>query len=285
MDRYTHERLTFDVTEKGPPDGRVVILLHGFPEDRHCWEQVATSLADRGYRVLAPDQRGYSPGAQPAGRRSYTLSRLAGDVLALAAAAGADRFDVVGHDWGAVVAWYLAGAHRDCVRSLAALSVPHPRAFAEAMLRSRQPLRSWYMLGFQVPKLPELALSPAGGRRFSDLLQRRGLDAESARRYARRATSAGAMTGPLNWYRALPFDLGNRVGPVAVPTLFLWGEQDRFITPLAAQRCGRHVTGPFRFVPLPEADHWLPSGSPGVVAALLLEHLDGAGEVGPPSDP
>ena len=285
MEHYTHDGLSFDVSETGPPDGRVVILLHGFPEDRHCWDALATSLADRGYRTLAPDQRGYSPGARPPGRRSYTLDRLAGDVLALADAAGADRFDVVGHDWGAVVAWYLAAGMKDRVRSLTALSVPHPGAFAAAMLRSRQPLRSWYVLAFQIPKLPEYALSRAGGRaRSAARLRHLGLDVDSARRYARRATSAGAMTGALNWYRALPFDIGNRVGPVAVPTLFVWGERDRFITRIAAERCGRHVSGPFRFVALPEADHWLPSGSPGVVASLLLEHLDDAATPGAAPD-
>ncbi|MGH9057060.1 MAG: alpha/beta fold hydrolase [Acidimicrobiales bacterium] len=102
-DRYTHDGLTFDVDDAGPPDGRAVIALHGFPEDRQTWSPLSTSLVGAGYRVLAPDQRGYSPGARPAGRRAYTIDRLAGDVLALAGAAGADRFDLVGHDWGALV--------------------------------------------------------------------------------------------------------------------------------------------------------------------------------------
>lgn len=276
MDQYTHDGLTFDVTDTGPQDGRVVILLHGFPEDRHCWEPVATSLAGAGYRTLAPDQRGYSPGARPPGRRSYALDLLAGDVLGLATAAGAERFDVVGHDWGAVVGWYLAGGHPDRVRSLAALSVPHPRAIALAMIRSSQALRSWYMLFFQAPMLPELVLSLGAGGRLSDLLQRQGLDAGSARRYGRRAASPEGLTGPLNWYRALPFDIGSRVGPVGVPTLFVWGEKDRFVSPVAARRCGRYVTGQFCFVPLGGAGHWLPSGSPAVVASRLVEHLGAA---------
>jgi pimeloyl-ACP methyl ester carboxylesterase len=269
MDRYTHDGLTFDLTERGPSDGRSVILLHGFPEDRHCWAALADALADAGYRALAPDQRGYSPGARPRGRRSYTLEKLSGDVLALADSAGAARFDVVGHDWGAAVGWYLAGAHRDRVRSLTALSVPHPGAVVEALGRSRQPLRSWYMLYFQLPALPELMLSAGGGTRFAGLLRGLGLDAASAER----AAKAGAMTGPLNWYRALPFDARRHAGPVTAPTLFVWGERDRFVTRVAAERCGRHVSGPYCFVPLPEADHWLPSGAPHLITPLLLRHL------------
>jgi pimeloyl-ACP methyl ester carboxylesterase len=273
MQQYVHDGLTFDVTDRGPPDGPAVILLHGFPEDRHCWGALAGPLAAAGYRTLAPDQRGYSPGACPRRRRSYTLERLASDVLALADAAGAARFDVVGHDWGAAVAWYLAGAHGHRVRSLTALSVPHPRAVVEALSHSRQALRSWYMLYFQLPGLPELMLSATGGARLSALLRRLGLDASTADRYARRAATPGAMTGPLNWYRALPFDARSRAGPVTTPALFVWGERDRFVTRAAAERCGHHVGGPYRFVPLPEADHWLPSGAPHLVAPPLLQHL------------
>jgi pimeloyl-ACP methyl ester carboxylesterase len=278
MDHYSRNGLTFEVTDSGPANGRTVILLHGFPEDRECWTGLAEELSSAGYRTLAPDQRGYSPGAQPEGRRAYTVDQLAGDVLALADAAGAHRFDVVGHDWGAVVAWHLAGGHRDRTRSLTALSVPHPGAMREALTRSAQAVRSWYMLFFQIPTLPERALSWSGGARLADQLARIGLDADSAQRYARRAATPGALTGPLNWYRALPFDRRHPVGPVAVPTLFVWGGRDRFVTEAAASRCGRYVTGPFTFLPLHEADHWLPSSWSHLVAPSLLRHLGAAGD-------
>ncbi len=284
MDQYTRADLTFEVSDTGPADGRAVILLHGFPEDRHCWDRLAGSLAAAGYRVLAPDQRGYSPGARPAGRRSYALDQLAGDVLALADAAGVDRFDVVGHDWGAVVAWFLAGGHGERIRSLTALSVPHPGAMAEALTRSTQPLRSWYIVFFQLPIVPERALAWSGGSRLVDQLQRAGLDADSARRYGRRAATPGALTGPLNWYRALPFDRRTPVGPAAVPTLFVWGRRDRFVTEVAANRCRDHVTGPFTFLPLAEADHWLPSSWAHLVAPPLLGHLAATDEGGAHDD-
>lgn len=273
MDTFERVGLTFDVSDTGPTEGRVVIALHGFPEDRHCWDPLAAALSDHGYRTLAPDQRGYSPGARPTGRRAYTLDLLAQDVLALADAAGVPRFDLVGHDWGAALAWYVAVNHPDRIRTLTALSVPHFQAFLDAMTRSSQGLHSWYMAFFQIPKLPEAILSRAGEERFVAQLGRTGLDEDSARRYARRAASPEAMTGPINWYRALPFEVRDRLGPCTVPTLYVWGDSDPFISQVGAERCARYVTGPFRFETLVGGTHWLPSGSVDDIAPLLLGHL------------
>jgi pimeloyl-ACP methyl ester carboxylesterase len=275
VDTFERDGLTFEVSDTGPADGRVVIALHGFPEDRHCWDRLAASLAGRGYRTLAPDQRGYSPRARPTGRRAYTLDLLTADVLALADQAGATRFDLVGHDWGAALAWYVAANHPDRVRTLTALSVPHLQAFLEAMTRSSQALHSWYFAFFQIPKLPEAILARAGEKRFVAQLGRTGLDEDSARRYARRAASPGAMTGPINWYRALPFEVRTRLGPVTAPTLYVWGDSDPFISRVAAERCARHVSGPFQFETVVGGTHWLPSGSVDDIAPLLLGHLAG----------
>jgi pimeloyl-ACP methyl ester carboxylesterase len=273
IEQYSHDGFNFDVSDHGPADGRAVILLHGFPEDRHCWDRLAAALTAAGYRVLAPDQRGYSPGARPLGRRAYAIDRSAGDALALADAAGATRFDIVGHDWGAVVAWYLAGNCPERVRTLTALSVSHPQAFGRAMTHSTQAWHSWYMLFFQVPKASEWLLRRAGERRFAAALERSGLGEHSARRYAARAADPAAMTGPLNWYRAMPYNLRERFGPASTPTLLIWGDRDRFLTRAAAEACARYVTGPYRFVPLAGASHWLPSEAAAEVAPPLLEHL------------
>jgi pimeloyl-ACP methyl ester carboxylesterase len=276
MDRFTNDGFSFEVTDTPPAGGgagEVAVLLHGFPEDRQSWDTVAPALAAAGFRVLAPDQRGYSPGARPASRSAYTLSRLAGDVLALADAAGVQRFHLAGHDWGAALAWYLAGHHPGRLISLACLSVPHPQAFARALTSSDQAARSWYMAGAQLPGLPEWALSRRGGQAMRAVLERTGLDPRSAARYAARAADPAALRGPLNWYRAIPLSLRERTGPVTVPALFIWGDRDRFVSRAAAELCGRYVTGPYRFEVLAGASHWLPEEAPEQVAALLAGHF------------
>jgi len=240
MERFTNAAFSFEVTDtaaagRGSPAG-VAIFLHGFPQDRGCWDRVTPALAGGGYRVLAPDLRGYSPGARPAARSAYRNSQLAADVLALADAAGAQRFHLAGHDWGAALAWYVAGRHPGRVRSLAALSVPHPQAFAQALITGSQAARSWYMAACQLPWLPERVLGRRDGQAFRDTLVRSGLDPASADRYAARARDPAALRGPLNWYRAMPFSLREPAGPVRVPTMFAWGNRDRFVSRAAALR-------------------------------------------------
>jgi len=275
MDTFATGSYSFDVTDAGPPDGPVVILLHGFPEDRHSWSEVTPALNDAGYRTLAFDQRGYSPGARPKARRDYTLPLLSGDVLALADQAGAEHFHIVGHDWGAVVAWYLAANHASRVRTVTAMSVPHPRAMGAALLRSSQILHSWYMLFFQLPAVPERALSLGGGSMMSRSLRRSGLGAATAERLAARGSEPSAWRGPLNWYRALPWGIREPLGSVRVPALYIWGDGDQFVTRAAAERCADFVTGPYRFVPLAGVSHWIPEEEPERASALLLEHLCG----------
>ncbi len=273
MHHYVRDGLTFDVTDDGPADGRVVVALHGFPEDRHCWSGVIPQLTDAGCRVLAPDQRGYSPGARPKGRRAYALSELAADVLALADVAGAERFDVVGHDWGAIVAWELAARHPSRVRTLTSLTVPHPRAFQDSLLHSSQLLHSWYMLFFQIPRLPEVAMKAAGADRAAQAFERDGLDTESARRYADRMQHRGSITGPINWYRALPLGARSPMPAVSVPTLYVYAEKDRYLSRYAAERTGRYVTGPYRYEVLEGMSHWLPTAAADRVSGLIREHL------------
>jgi pimeloyl-ACP methyl ester carboxylesterase len=269
VEAYSRDGLTFEVTDAGPEDGRVVIMLHGFPEDRHEWLALSEPLVRAGYRVLAPDQRGYSPKARPSGRRAYAIEELTADVLALADAVGTARFDVVGHDWGAAVAWALAARHKDRVSSLCALSVPHPGAFLRSLARSSQLLHSWYMLFFQIPALPERAVR----FRMADTLARTGLDRDTAERFAQRARDPRALTGPINWYRALPFSARRPLPPVEVPVLFVWGDKERFVTRAAAEGCARFCAGPYRFVALSGQTHWLPTTVASEVAPLLLEHL------------
>ncbi len=264
--------LVFDALTAGPPDGELVVLLHGFPQTAACWTEVAEALAAAGYRVLAPDQRGYSPGARPGAVRAYRMPELVADVLALASEAGAARFHLVGHDWGGAVAWTLAGRHPERVATLTSVSTPHPQAFARALLTSGQLLRSAYIGFFRIPRLPELALGARGSRGLRFLLARSGLAPEWADSYARALAQPGALSAALAWYRAaIPFGLG--VPRVPVPTRYVWGSGDPALGRRAATTTVRWVAGPYRFDVLERAGHWLPEHHPEELARLLLEHL------------
>lgn len=265
----TRDGLVFDVHEAGPPDGEPVVLLHGFPQLSDSWDALAPLLHAAGYRTVAMDQRGYSPGARPRGRRAYRMAELAADAATLVAHAGG-RAHVVGHDWGAAVAWALAAASPEAVRTLTALSVPHPQAFLTSFVTSTQLLRSWYMLAFQLPWLPERVLTPAV---VATALVRGGQSRKHARRDAGRLTG-DALTAALHWYRAMPFvdPRGARV-PVRVPTMLVWSDGDIAIGRASVDRCERHVQAPYRLEVLRGVSHWIPEEAPAEVAALLLPHL------------
>jgi len=277
--------LWFDVSDSGPLDGQVVIALHGFPEDRHCFGGLSSGLASSGYRVLRPDQRGYSRLARPACTACYSLARLRSDVEALADAAEAESFHLVGHDWGAVVAWDLAARRPGRVRSLCALSVPHPGAFAKALRHRAQLARSWYILAFCIPGLAELAFLGLGPSRVAAGLSAQGLDPATARRYARRLCDPVELRGPLSWYRAMPTTFTDPMPSVEVPTLMIWGSRDRYVSRLAIDACSAKVRGPYRRVDLPGASHWLPSSHSSELVPLVFDHLRAHGSQGGPPAP
>lgn len=271
MRAFQRGELRFDVHDSGPHDGDVVVCLHGFPQDATAYDEVTPLLVEGGFRVLSPDQRGYSPGARPRGRAPYALSTLVADVLTLLDAAGVDSAHVVGHDWGGAVAWALAGRHRDRVRSLTALSTPHPAALQAAAFRSTQALRSAYMAFFQVPWLPERVALMGRGHLLESSLRGSGLPPAFARAYAERMCEPGALTAALGWYRALPTSRGYGAGRVSVPTGYLWGAQDPFFSPAAAAGTRTWVTGPYVERRLADAGHWLPETRASDVAQLVLE--------------
>ncbi|MFD1507146.1 alpha/beta fold hydrolase [Georgenia yuyongxinii] len=274
MDRLTtlrRGRLVFDVRDDGPDDGEPVVLLHGFPQDSSCWGKVAPLLHQVGLRTLALDQRGYSPGARPPGRGAYRLSWVAADVVALLDAAGLARAHLVGHDWGGAVTWAVAADAPERVASATVLSTPHPRAFARALPRSDQPLRSWYILFEQLPALPELLLRAGLQRGLRD----RGLPAADAARYARRMREPGALTGALNWYRAIPFYATALPGRVRVPVTYVFGEHDFALSRSAAEGSAALVDGDYRFVAL-DAGHWLPETRPDEVARAVVDRVRSA---------
>ncbi len=268
---FQRSGLTFDVTDEGPEEGDVVVLLHGFPEDRTSWRRVAPLLHADGLRTLALDQRGYSPGARPEGRGQYRTGELAGDVLALLDAARLDRAHIVGHDWGGVVAWVLGGELPERVRSLTVLSTPHPRALLASLARSSQVVSSWYMGFFQLPRAPEMLLS----RRLQHSLEGTDLPEQDAAHYAARMAEPGALTAALNWYRAMPASLRHAVPNTRVPTTYAWGRRDFALRRSAAESTGRYVDAPYRFVVL-DAGHWLPETAPERVADLVMDRVRSA---------
>jgi pimeloyl-ACP methyl ester carboxylesterase len=268
-----HAGWTFDVVDDGPRDADCMVLLHGFPSGARCWDGVTSALGG-GFRTLALDQRGYSPQARPHDVRAYAVGELTGDVLALADAADADRFHLVGHDWGGLVAWHLAAHHSHRLRSLTVLSTPHPRALVESMSRSWQPLRSAYAVAWQVPVVPETVMLAADGRLLRAGLEASRLDASTAEHYVNHMRQPGALRSALNWYRAA----GRTPGPlfslpsVDVPTLFVWSTNDQALGRTAAERTARHVEGRYRFEVLEGVSHWIPETEPSRVATLIRQH-------------
>lgn len=279
MDSFERAGLRFDVRDSGPATGEVVVCLHGFPQDATAYDEVAPLLTEAGLRVLAPDQRGYCSGARPAGKGSYVMPELVADVLALIDTAGVPAAHVVGHDWGGAVAWALAARHPERVRTLTALSTPHPAALRWAVRHSTQAARSAYMAFFQLPSLPEALSLGAGGRLMRGALRRTGLPTDAADHYVARMREPHALTAALGWYRAVGASRGYGVGRIRVPTVYLWGARDPFFAPAAARRTAQLVIGPFEERRLPGAGHWLPETAPADVAAAVLTAV-GSAETG-----
>jgi pimeloyl-ACP methyl ester carboxylesterase len=262
--------LVFDAVATGPPDGRLVVLLHGFPQTSWSWRKVMPALADAGLRVVAVDQRGYSMGARPEGVPAYRMPHLVSDVVGMLDALGAARADVVGHDWGAAVAWQLAARAPQRVRTLTAVSVPHPLAFVDALRTDDdQRQRSQYMKLFRVEgKAEEVLLrdDASGLRSFFG----QSADIEP---YLVRMREPGVLTKCLNWYRAQQLDDIAGMAATTVPTLYVWSDGDLALGPVAAHATAQHVAAPYRFEVLHGVSHWVPEEAPDQLAGWLLEHL------------
>ena len=269
MDSFRRDGLVFDVRDTGPADGEPVVLLHGFPQDARAFDRLSAALHPGGFRTLAPDQRGYSPGARPRGRSAYRTRELVADVLALLDTAGLSTAHVVGHDWGGGGAWALGAWHPDRLRTLTVLSTPHPGAMAGALIGSDQLLRSYYMGLFQLPVLPERVLLAGDGAALRRALRRGGLPADAVERYVRRMQEPRALTSALNWYRALPWGARDRVGRVGVPTLHVWSTGDAFLGRSATEGTAPFVTGPYRLEVLDGVPHWIPELAAERVAELF----------------
>ncbi len=272
--------LRFTARRAGPADGPAVILLHGFPQTSMCFGEVIAALGQAGYRVLAPDQRGYSPGARPDRVEDYATTELVSDILALADASEMGRFDLVGHDWGGIVGWLLAGLHPDRVRTFTAVSTPHPAALAAALASDPdQNDRSAYFELFRQPGVAEpLLLGERGdGEGLRQVFAGTGIGPVAVRSYVEALSSPGALTAALNWYRANDLREATPSEPVAVPTMYVWSTGDIALGRRAAEATAGYVSGPYRFEVLEGVSHWIPDVAADRLTRLLLEHLGGAG--------
>ena len=267
--------MRFDTLVSGPRDGRLVLLLHGFPQTASCWRLALATLGAAGYRAVAPSQRGYSPGAMPAGVAAYSVDELTADVMAMAAALGRQRFHVVGHDWGGAIAWNIAARHPESLETLTVLSTPHSAALREALKGTRQRLQMSYIAVLRLPGVAERLFGTAGGVILENALVATGLSRTHARRDVADLRRLGP-TGALNWYRVLGSSRRGAPSAIAVNTLHVWGDKDVAFTRAATERTAEFVDAPYHLVELAGGNHWIPDEHWGDIEDLVIEHLAGA---------
>lgn len=266
--------MVFDGWVGGGSGAEPVLLLHGFPQTARAMLPVAQELVAAHLRVVVPDQRGYSRDARPLDVAEYSIELLVGDALGLLDAAGIDQVHLVGHDWGALVAWTLAANAPGRVKSLTAISVPHPAAFGRALQGDLdQQQRSAYLQLFQAPNgVAEQVLLAHDAAKLRAMYGPE-VPAEAVGEYVARLSEPGALSAALSWYRALSPAQLLVVPPVSVPTTFVWGAGDVAIGRVAATGCAEFVSGDYDFVELPDQGHWLPEAATAEVVGAILRRI------------
>ena len=258
-------------------DGQLVVLLHGFPEFWYGWRRQIEPLVTAGFRVVAPDLRGYNLSSRPDGVAAYTADKLAGDIRGLIRELGAESAMVVGHDWGGTVAWTLAASHPEVVDRLVILNAAHPRRLNEGLRNLRQLLRIWYFFYFQFPGLPEHRARRRHWRFFRRFLRdaRPSYTAEEIERYVDAWSQPGAAKAMIDYYRAavrLSSKQGE-LGPISAPTMVIWGQGDRYLGPKLAEPHHEDVPKLERVERLPDASHWVHHDEAERVNGLLVDFL------------
>ena len=264
----------------------LVILLHGFPEFWYSWRKQLVALSE-GFHAVAPDMRGYNLSDKPPRVEDYRIEKLAADVIGLIDHFGAQQAAVVGHDWGAGVAWAVAQKHPERVSKLAVLQVPLLAAW-RANLTLKQLALSWYMFFFQIPRLPEWLIARQNFRTIERTFQEKvgrkhSFTQQDVERYKEAARQPGALTGAINYYRANLFDRlfarkqardsQHRSGRIQIPTLFIYGEKDSAIIPATVRGLEKYIDADYREVRIPDSGHWVQNEAPSEVNAALLEFL------------
>ncbi|KXU31457.1 MULTISPECIES: alpha/beta fold hydrolase [Sphingobium] len=264
--------LEFTVDIVGHDHGQAVLLLHGFPESRYMWHPQVEALSAAGFRVIAPDQRGYSTGARPAEEDAYQVEFIVQDAVDLMDAVGVADFHLVGHDWGGQIAWLLAAAHPERIRTLSILSRPHPAAFARALTEDpEQPERSRHHRFLKDADAYD-RMRVDGLRPLREALETQYVPPEIAAVHIAKLAEPGGVEGAINWYRASGFT-GAQTPAINLPTLYVWGTQDATVGRYAAELTADYVTGPFRFEIVEGAGHFIVDQCPDTVSNLLLAHI------------
>jgi pimeloyl-ACP methyl ester carboxylesterase len=259
-----------------------VVLLHGFPEFWYSWRHQIEPIADAGYRVVAPDMRGYNLSSRPQGWRDYDLQLLAGDIAGLIRGLGEDGAYLAGHDWGAAVAYGVAMYHPELIRRLAILNVPHPVRMLEGFRTLKQLRKSWYMFFFQIPRLPERLIARddfSFAKRSLRSDSKEAFTDEDLDRYVEAWSKPGALTGMINYYRAAlrrsPRNAEARLAPIECPTLVIWGMRDRHLGSELADPPRKWVPN-VRLEQIEDATHWVQHDAPERVNELLIGHFGAA---------
>lgn len=271
----------------GPENGPLVVLLHGFPEFWYGWNRQVDFLASAGYRVVVPDQRGYNLSEKPSGVKEYTLDKLTGDIIGLIDYFGRETAVVAGHDWGAVVAWHLGLHYPERISKLIIVNVPHPSAMRRALQKPvwKQLRKSWYILYFQLPLLPEWGCRLGNFRQLIQSITKTSLPGTflpgELQRYIEAWSQPGALTTTINWYRAL-LRFGDNINSldrktvndqIRVPTLVLWGNQDAFLEPFLAD-WSRDCAENCQVIHFDDATHWILHEKPEQVNEAILRFID-----------
>jgi pimeloyl-ACP methyl ester carboxylesterase len=266
---------TFTARAAGPPNGELVLLLHGFPQTSYEWRRQLVRLAEEGYRAVAPDQRGYSVGARPIAVSDYDAYAIARDAMGMATALGRERYHVVGHDWGAAVAWIVAALDAEHVVTVNVVSVPHLDAFVKELTdtTSCQYAASAYFDLFAAPNSEDQFLA---GENMLLRAVYGDVEPSAVDEYVRVLGSKEAMSAALNWYRA---NVSGRMlsvpalGKTKVPTLFVWSDGDASMCREGAVATEKYVAAPYRFEILAGVDHWIVDKASDELNPLLIEHI------------
>jgi pimeloyl-ACP methyl ester carboxylesterase len=270
--------IEFHIVEAGEPGAPLLLLLHGFPEFWWAWRKQLTPLAVAGFHVVAPDLRGFNLSSAPQGMPAYQLDIVAADIVALSDALGADRIHLVGHDWGAVIGWWVAARYPDKLKQVVLISGPHPQAWArQALSNPGQALRSAYIAFFQLPWLPETALGARGFARLKSAMRRstreRSLDPHTLDQYARAWERPDSLSAMLNYYRALRrLRAEPPLASIRPPVLVLWGDKDRFLG-RGVMEASAALCENGQFVAIEGASHWLHWEDPERITAEILGFL------------